>query len=56
MFQNWMWYFELQFIDDKGDGILLLDFKVMFNIQKMFVIIFNGFVGNFKIYNLLLEI
>ncbi len=47
-----MRHFELQLIDDKGDGISLSDFKVTFNIQKMPATIFNGFVGNFKIYNL----
>ena len=52
MSQNWMRHFELQLIDDKGDGISLSDFKVTFNIQKMPATIFNGFVGNFKIYNL----
>ncbi|HHS9554370.1 TPA: hypothetical protein ACTXCE_005550 [Raoultella planticola] len=52
MSQNWMRHFELQLIDDKGDGISLSDFKVTFNIQKMPATIFNGFVGNFKVYNL----
>lgn len=52
MSQNWMRHFKLQLIDDKGDGISLSDFKVTFNIQKMPATIFNGFVGNFKIYNL----
>lgn len=52
MLKNWMCYFELLLVDDKGDGIKIFEFKVIFNIQKMFVIIFNGFVGNFKVYNL----
>ena len=41
MSQNWMRHFELQLIDDKGDGISLSDFKVTFNIQKMPATIFN---------------
>ncbi|MFL1689431.1 hypothetical protein ACJTED_21040, partial [Klebsiella pneumoniae] len=41
MSQNWMRHFELQLIDDKGDGISLSDFKVTFNIQKMPATIFK---------------
>nr|WP_310616929.1 hypothetical protein [Pantoea cypripedii] len=52
MSQNWMRHFELQLLDDKGNGISLTELKVTFNIQKMPATIFNGFVGNFKIYNL----
>lgn len=52
MSQNWMRHFELQLLNDKGDGIALTDLKVTFNIQKMPATIFNGFVGDFKIYNL----
>lgn len=49
---NWMRHFELLIVDDKGQGIKLSDLKVTFDIQKMPATIFNGFVGNFKIYNL----
>lgn len=49
---NWMRHFELQLLDDKGNGISLTDLKVTFSIQKMPATIFNGFVGDFKIYNL----
>jgi len=49
---NWMRHFELQLLDDKGNGISLSDLKVTFNIQKMPATIFNGFVGDFKVYNL----
>ena len=52
MSQNWMRHFELQLLDDKGNGISLTDLKVTFSIQKMPATIFNGFVGDFKIYNL----
>jgi hypothetical protein len=47
-----MRHFELQLLDDKGNGISLTDLKVTFSIQKMPATIFNGFVGDFKIYNL----
>ncbi|MBS0893951.1 hypothetical protein JK211_07875 [Tatumella sp. JGM130] len=52
MSKNWMRHFEIQVIDDKGDGLSLIDLKVEFQIQKQPATIFNGFVGNFKIYNL----
>lgn len=52
MSDNWLRHFELQLTDDKGNGIGLSDFKVTFHIQKMPATIFNGFVGNIKIYNL----
>lgn len=55
MSQNWMRHFELQLLDDKGNGIVLSDLKVTFNIQKMPASMFNGFVGDFKIYNLSTE-
>ena len=34
MSTNWMRHFELQLIDDKGQGIVLSDFKVTFSIQR----------------------
>lgn len=49
---NWMRHFELQLLDGDGKGISLSDLKVTFEIEKMPNTIFNGFVGNFKIYNL----
>ncbi|MCC3717983.1 hypothetical protein LLP99_16955 [Rouxiella badensis] len=52
MSENWMRHFEMELLDDKGEGILLTNLKVTFDIQKMPATIFNGFVGNFKIYNL----
>ncbi|HFQ6840865.1 hypothetical protein I5N18_24980 [Serratia marcescens] len=52
MSQNWMRHFELQLFDQQGNGVSLSDFKVLFDIQKMPATVFNGFVGNFKIYNL----
>ncbi|HBT4562053.1 TPA: hypothetical protein MB301_003499 [Klebsiella pneumoniae] len=52
MSQNWMRHFELQLLDDKGQGIALSDFKVVFDIQKMAQNSFASFVGNFKVYNL----
>ncbi len=52
MSKNWMRHFELLLVDDKGDGIKISELKVTFNIQKMPATIFNGFVGNFKVYNL----
>ncbi|GAB2938306.1 hypothetical protein [Hafnia psychrotolerans] len=52
MSENWMRHFEIQLLDDNGNGIVLSDLKVTFDIQKMPATIFNGFVGNFKIYNL----
>jgi hypothetical protein len=52
MSQNWMRHFELLLLDKDGKGIKLSDLKVTFQIQKMPATIFNGFVGNFKIYNL----
>ncbi len=55
MSKNWIRHFELQLVNDKGEGISLSDFKVTFNIQKMPATIFNGFVGNIKIYNLSAE-
>jgi hypothetical protein len=52
MSQNWMRHFELLLLDKDGKGIKLSDLKVTFQIQKMPATIFNGFVGNFKVYNL----
>lgn len=52
MSKNWMRHFELQLLDDEGNGITLTDLKVSFDIEKMPNTIFNGFVGNFKVYNL----
>lgn len=52
MSKNWMRHFEIELLDDSGNGIVLSDLKVTFDIQKMPATIFNGFVGNFKIYNL----
>ena len=52
MSQNWMRHFELLLLDRDGKGINLSDLKVTFQIQKMPATIFNGFVGNFKVYNL----
>ncbi|QUG75965.1 hypothetical protein GKQ23_13595 [Erwinia sp. E602] len=52
MSKNWMRNFELQLLDDNGNGVSLSDMKVNFNIQKTPATIFNGFVGDFKIYNL----
>lgn len=52
MSKNWMRHFELRLMDGKGEGIRLSDIKITFNIQKMPATVFNGFVGDFKIYNL----
>lgn len=52
MSQNWMRHFELLLLDKDGKGIKLSDLKVTFQIQKMPATIFNGFVGNFKVFNL----
>ncbi|AUU90273.1 hypothetical protein C2U55_14895 [Enterobacteriaceae bacterium ENNIH3] len=52
MSQNWMRHFELLLLDKDGQGIKLSDLKVTFQIQKMPATIFNGFVGNFKVFNL----
>ncbi|MFG1172167.1 hypothetical protein AAFN90_00875 [Erwiniaceae bacterium CAU 1747] len=52
MSKNWMRHFELQLLDEDGNGISLSELKVTFNIQKLPATIFNGFVGDFKIYNL----
>lgn len=52
MSQNWMRHFELQLLNDQGQGIALSDFKVTFDIQKMAQNSFASFVGNFKVYNL----
>lgn len=52
MSQNWMRHFELLLADGKGDGINISGLKVHFTIQKMPATLFNGFVGNFKVYNL----
>lgn len=52
MSKNWMRHFEIQLLDDSGNGIVLSDLKVTFDIEKMPATIFNGFVANFKIYNL----
>ncbi|KFK92006.1 MULTISPECIES: hypothetical protein [unclassified Serratia (in: enterobacteria)] len=52
MSKNWMRHFELQLLDKDGTGIDLSNFKVTFEIEKMPATVFNGFVGNFKVYNL----
>ena len=52
MSANWMRHFEIQVFGKDGKGISLSDLKVTFEIQKQPATIFNGFVGNFKIYNL----
>ncbi|MGQ5288445.1 baseplate hub protein [Pectobacterium actinidiae] len=52
MSKNWMRHFELQVLNNKGEGISLSNFKVTFNIEKMPSSQFGGFVGNFRIYNL----
>ncbi|EIC3241221.1 TPA: hypothetical protein J1Z64_003833 [Escherichia coli] len=52
MSENWMRHFELLLVDDKGDGIKFQDLKVVFTIRKMPATIFNGFVGDFRLYNL----
>jgi hypothetical protein len=49
---NWMRHFELQLLDKDGKGIVLSDFKVVFDIQKTSPRGFAGFVGDFRIYNL----
>ncbi|WP_234103746.1 hypothetical protein [Citrobacter portucalensis] len=51
MSQNWMRHFELQLVDDNGQGIELSDFKVTFTID-WFNISSASRVGTFKIYNL----
>lgn len=51
MSQNWMRHFELQLVDDKGNGIELSDFKVTFNID-WFNISTTTRTGIIKIYNL----
>lgn len=49
---NWMRHFELQLLNKDGKGIVLSDFKVVFDIQKTAPQSFAGFVGNFRVYNL----
>ena len=51
MSQNWMRHFELQLVDENGQGIELSDFKVTFTID-WFNISSASRVGTFKIYNL----
>lgn len=51
MSQNWMRHFELQLVDESGQGIELSDFKVTFTID-WFNISSASRVGTFKIYNL----
>lgn len=51
MSQNWMRHFELQLVDNNGQGIELSDFKVTFTID-WFNISSASRVGTFKIYNL----
>ena len=51
MSQNWMRHFELQLVDENGQGIELSDFKVTFTID-WFNISSAARVGTFKIYNL----
>ncbi|SER19080.1 hypothetical protein SAMN05216522_113107 [Rosenbergiella nectarea] len=52
MSANWIRHFEIQIFDKDGKGISLTNLKVTFEIQKQPATIFNGFVGDFKIYNL----
>lgn len=54
MSQNWMRHFELQLVDDNGQGIDLSAFKVTFTID-WFNISSTSKVGTFKIYNLSTE-
>jgi hypothetical protein len=51
MSQNWMRHFELQLLDENGQGIELSDFKVTFTID-WFNISSASRVGTIKIYNL----
>ncbi|HHL9324426.1 TPA: hypothetical protein ACQ71P_001713 [Escherichia coli] len=51
MSQNWMRHFELQLVDENGQGIELSDFKVTFTID-WFNISSASRVGTIKIYNL----
>lgn len=51
MSQNWMRHFELQLVDENGQGIELSDFKVTFTIV-WFNISSASRVGTYKIYNL----
>ncbi|WP_392440061.1 hypothetical protein AABD61_04210 [Edwardsiella piscicida] len=51
MSQNWMRHFELQLVDENGQGIELSDFKVTFTID-WFNISSASRVATFKIYNL----
>lgn len=51
MSQNWMRHFELQIVNDKGVGIALSDFKVVFDITWTSAKFPR--VANIKIYNLL---
>ena len=51
MSTNWMRHFELQLLDQNGQGISLSDFKVTFNIE-WFNISTTTRVGTIKIYNL----
>ncbi|WP_445496700.1 baseplate hub protein [Photorhabdus sp. SF281] len=50
MSQNWLRHFELMLLDDQGKGIVLSDFRVIFNIE-WFTISFPR-VATLKIYNL----
>lgn len=54
MSQNWMRHFELQLVDNNGQGIELSDFKVTFTID-WFNISSASRIGTFKIYNLSAE-
>ncbi|EKS7780398.1 hypothetical protein ACOGYP_001802 [Edwardsiella piscicida] len=51
MSQNWMRHFELQLVNENGQGIELSDFKVTFTID-WFNISSSSRVATFKIYNL----
>ncbi|MCT4713260.1 hypothetical protein MUA04_24125 [Enterobacteriaceae bacterium H11S18] len=51
MLVNWMRHFELQLLDENGQGISLSDFKVTFNIE-WFSISSTTRIGTIKIYNL----
>lgn len=54
MSQNWLRHFELQLLDQKGEGITLSDFKVTFNIDWFNISSMNR-IGTIKIYNLSAE-
>lgn len=51
MSQNWLRHFELQLLDDNGNGITLSDFRVTFNID-WYNTSTQTRIGTIKIYNL----